>query len=184
MRGWIIGMAALLSAAAHAQSAYEPYATVGQWEISAKTPKKICMMSRWYGNVDADETDGLMVLYNAQKETALLGWGSNKMKFLPAKGALDFDLSFLKGSSLDESWGSQSFEYEKLDKKYVFTHVFTGAADVRRILRDLGANESITLFFGPNVITGLPLAASDAVEKLRECASKLAGTDTPAPLPK
>ena len=185
MRGWIIGACALLGAgAAQAQAAYEPYATVGRWEIYAEAAKKICMMSRWYGSVDADETDGLMVLYNAQKETALLGWGSNKMSFLPAKGTLDFDLSFLKGEVLNESWGTQPFEYEKPNSKHVFTHVFKGPTDVQRILRDLAGHESLTLFFGPTVMTGLPLDASGAVEKLRECSSKLAGRDSGAPLPK
>lgn len=185
MRNWIIGACALLGAgAAQAEAGREPYAKVGAWEISADAAKKICLMNRLYGSIDDDKTEGLLVLYNAQKEAALLGWASSKMNFLPAEGSLDFDLSFLKGESLNESWGSQPFEYKKPENRHIFTHVFKGPTDAQRILRDLAGNESIALFFGPTVMTGLPLDASDAVEKLRECSLKLAGRDSGTPLPK
>lgn len=183
MRSWIIGVGALLSAGA-AQAAEEPYATAGDWEVTADTAKQLCAMKRLYGSVDADKVEGLLILYSAQKEAALLSWASNKMKFLPAEGTLHFDLSFLKGPTLNEAWGSQPFQYKKLDNTYSFTHVFKGPADVQRILRDLAGHESLALFFGPTVTTGLPLNASDAVDKLRECSLKLAGRDSHAPLPK
>lgn len=185
MRSWIIGVCALLSAgAAQAEAGREPYAKVGAWEITADAAKNLCTMSRLYGMVDAEDTEGLLVIYNAQREGVLLGVASNKLKFLPSSGSLDFDLTFVTGSSLNESWGSRPFEYKKPDGRYLFTHVFTGPADVQRILRDLAGNEILSLFFGPTVMTGLPLDASGAVEKLRECSLKLAGRDFRDPLPK
>lgn len=186
MRGWIIGACALLSAgAAQGEVGHEPYAKVGKWGITADATKKQCTMDRLYGSTVSDEEEGLLVIYSAQTDGVLLGWASSKMKFLPPEGSLHFDLSFLKGESLNESWGSQPFEYRKLENnQHFFIHVFKGPADAQRILRDLAGHESITLFFGPTVMTGLPLDASDAVEKLRECSFKLVGRDSPAPLPK
>jgi hypothetical protein len=54
--------------------------------------------------------------------------------------------------------------------------MFTGSADSERILRDLASNEGISLFLGPAVLQALPLDASDAVKKLRECALKGGGS--------
>jgi len=185
MRGWIIGLCALLGVGtAQAEEGPEPYAKVGAWEIAADAPKQLCRMFRLYGSVDPDKIEGLLVLYSAQKQVVLLSFANNKMKYLPKDGSLNFDMSFMKGSSLDESWGSQLFEYHKLDGKYGFHHVFKGEAEVRRILRDLASHEGIVLFFGPDVMTGLPLDASNAVEKLRECSLKLAANDAGEPFPK
>lgn len=185
MRGWIIGVCALIGAsAARAEGEREPYAQVGKWDIAADAAKRICLMSRMYGSVDPDKVEGIMVLYNAQKQAASISWASKKIGFLPKEeGTLDFDLSFLKGSSLDESWGRKAFDYKKVADKYIFTHVFLGAADAKRILRDIAEHESITLFFGPSVLTGLPLDASEAVEKLRECSLKLADGVPPSASP-
>lgn len=185
MRNWMIAMCALLSAgAAQGQAVGEPYATIGDWGISADATKKTCVMHRLYGSVVEDEVESVLVIYDAQKEAVALGLASKKMKWLPPEGSLYLDLAFLKGEALDESWGSQSFRYNKPEDTHHFSLVFKGATDAQRILRDLAGNENLTLFFGPKVMTGLPLDASGAVEKLRECSLKLAGRDSHVTLPK
>jgi len=182
VRGWIIGVCALLGAgAAQAADGPEPYAKVGAWDIGADAAKKLCSMRRFYGSVDPDKTEALLVLYSFQKQVVLLSFANNKMKYLPQEGSLNFDLAFLQGSSLDESWGSRPFQYHKLEGSYGFSHVFEGGTDIRHILHDLAGHEAITLFFGPDVMTSLPLDASSAVEKLRECALKLAENDPSEP---
>lgn len=44
--------------------------------------------------------------------------------------------------------------------------------DSDRFLRDLASHDALALFFGPGLLTSLPLKASDTVTKLRECSSK------------
>jgi len=184
LRKCIFGLCALLGVGiAQAEPVNEPYAKVGDWEITAENNRE-CVMKRLYGSKVADEAQGLIVLYDARRKTAALSWASPKPKLPPLSTSLDFDLAFLKGSSLNESWGSQTFEIQKPAGAYAFIHVFTNPADVERILGDLASHEAIALFFGPTLMTGLPLDASDAVAKLRECASKLAERDQGALIPK
>jgi hypothetical protein len=58
-------------------------------------------------------------------------------------------------------------------------HVFKGSTDSDRFLRDLASHDAIALFFGPGLLTSLPLKASDTVTKLRECSSKSAEQPQP-----
>lgn len=170
MRGWAIGVYALLMAgAASAEEAEQSYAKIGSWEISAWPPSNRCTMQRFYHSKVGKKFEILTVLYAADKEGVLLGWSNDWMTYLPAKGNLDLGLAFKKGASVDETWGSRSLHYDKVANVYHFTRAFTDAEEARRILRDLATNESIGLFLGPVLMTNLPLDASDAVEKLREC---------------
>jgi hypothetical protein len=41
----------------------------------------------------------------------------------------------------------------------------------------ISRSDTIGLWLGPSLMTGLPLDASDAVIKLRDCASKIAEND-------
>ena len=172
MRGWILGAAMLLSAGtAQGQEINEIYGKVGYWEIVTKG-SQMCVMKRSYGSLDPAKQQALVVLYDVPRQQVALGWASNEPKFPRAHGHLNFDLAFVKKSSLDESWGSLSFDYDKQPDTYFLSHMFTGSADSERILRDLASNEGISLFLGPAVLQALPLDASDAVKKLRECALK------------
>ncbi len=55
----------------------EPYAKVVDWEIIAKNHKE-CGMRRLYGSSVAEKEQGLFVLYDAQRQIALLGWAMRK----------------------------------------------------------------------------------------------------------
>ncbi|QNP46314.1 hypothetical protein H9L14_03680 [Sphingomonas sediminicola] len=185
MNGRILGVCALLSAgAARAEPVSETYATVGEWEITAGN-HGACVMQRSYLLKDNGDQQTLVVFYDAQKKGAVLGWGTRKPKLPPLSDSLDFDLSFSrKGSSLNETWGSQPFQIEKVGDEYRYSHVFKGSADSDRFLRDLGSSEMLALWLGPTVMMARYLNASEAVEKLRECSSKVVGLDTSARLQK
>jgi hypothetical protein len=181
LRGKILGLCALLTAgAAQAERASEPYGTAGDWEITADN-HRMCGMKRLYGSRVPEDVQGLIVLYDAQRQIASLSWATRKPALPVLSDLLDLNLAFLKRSSMNESWGSQPFQIQKGDG-YLFTHVFKGTTDVQRILRDLASHETIALFLGPSLKTGLHLDASDAVAKLRECASKVAESAPAAPL--
>jgi hypothetical protein len=182
MRGWIIGACALLSAgAAHGKAAGEPYAKVGAWEITAQADKKWCTMDRWYASSDGAEVEGLLVLYDAQKEGVSFTWTSRTTTSLPPEGSLELGLSFQKARSSSRSWRSRAFHYQKLDDTYYFVHVFKKPNDVRQLLTDLAGHANIAMFSGANLMMALSLDASGAVEKLRECSLKLAGRDPREP---
>lgn len=184
MRGRIIGVYALLSAgASQAEPVSEPYANVHDWEITAEN-HRACMMKRFYVLRDGDE-QALVIFYDAQRKAAALGWGTRKPKLPPLSDSLDFGLSFTrKGSSLNETWGSQPFQIEKRVDEYRFSHVFNGSTDSDRFLRDIASSDTIGLWLGPTLMMGLPLSASDAVAKLRECSSKIGEQDTSGRLQK
>lgn len=174
-RGWAIGMCAFLTATA--AQGEEAYASVGAWEILAEPPSHRCAMHRSYRSKDGKKSEGLTVLYAADKEGVLLIWSNDWMTYLPAKGDMELELAFRKGAAVDQSWGTRSLHYDKVASIYYFTRAFTDADETRRVLADLAANDSIGLLFGPGLITNLPLDASAAVEKLRECS--LNGGRTP-----
>ena len=75
--------------------------------------------------------------------------------------------------ALNETWGSQPFQIQKRADGYRFSHVFMGPTASDRFLRDLAFSDTIGLWLGPTLMMGLPLNASDAVTKLRECSSAL-----------
>jgi len=142
-------------------------------------------MTRWFAGSVADDEQLLSILYDAQRKAAALGWVTRKPKFPPLSHSLDFDLTFTgKGSSLNETWGSQPFQIQKRADSYAFTHAFNGSTDSDRFLQDLASHDTIGLWFGPSLMVGLPLQASDAVAKLRECSSKIAEQDTSGRLQK
>jgi hypothetical protein len=177
MRGRMIGVCALLSAsAAQAERVSEPYAKVGYWEITTEN-HSVCVMKSGYPGKVADGDQALMVAYNAQQKTAVLSWTPRKPELPALTDSLDLELSFLKGRSLNESWGSQPFQVAKLADTYSFIHVFKGSTASDRFLRDLASHDALALFFGPGMLTSLPLKASDAVTKLRECSSKIVERD-------
>lgn len=178
MRAQIIGVSVLLSAgAAQAEPVSEPYATVGEWEITAGN-HGACMMQRSYLLKDNGDQQAIVVYYDAQRKGALLGWGTRKPELPPLSDSLDFDLSFTrKGSSLNETWGSQPFQIEKVGDEYRYSHVFKGSTDSDRFLRDFGSSEMVALWLGPTVMMARYLNASEAVEKLRECT--LSGAPAP-----
>ena len=167
MQVWVIGVYAML--AAGAAQAEEVYATAGSWVISAEPPSHRCVMHRSYRSKDGKKNEGLAVVYAADKEGVLLFWSNDWMTYLRSTGDLELGLAFKKGTSVDESWGSRTLHYDKVDNNYHFTRAFTDADESRRILRDLAVNETMGISLGPVLITKLPLDASEDVDKLREC---------------
>lgn len=91
------------------------------------------------------------------------------MTYLPAEGDLELGLAFGRDASVDESWGSRSLHYQKVGNDYLFTRAFTNKEEASRVLHDLATNEHIGLFLGPALLTSMPLDASAAIERLREC---------------
>jgi len=174
MQGWVIGVSALL--AAGASQAADPtsvdYAKVGSWEISAQPPSQQCLMQRFYRGKDGKKIEGLTVLYAADKEGVLLIWTNDWMTYLPVKGNLELGLAFRHGESADLSWGSRDLPYEKIGNTIYFTLVFKSAAEAQRILHDLATSDHFGLLLGPGLLTSMPLDASEAVVKLRECAMR------------
>jgi hypothetical protein len=182
VKAWIFGVFALLSASvAEAERVSEPYAKVGDWEITAENHKE-CGMLRSFRGSGTDESQ-LLVLYDARRKVVALSWATSEPQ-PPTAASLNLYLTFnRKGSPLNEKWGSQPFQFAKLVGGYSFTHVF-GSAESDRFLRDLASSNSIGLWLGPSLMTGLPLDASDAVIKLRDCASKIADNDASDHQPK
>lgn len=179
MRGRIIGAYALLcGSASQAERVSEPYAKVGYWEITTEN-HGVCMMKSLFPGKVAEDDQALIIGYNAQQKAAVLSWTPRKPEVPALADSLDLELSFLKGRPLNESWGSQAFEIEKSADTYSFIHVFKGASDSDRFLRDLASHDALVLFFGPGLLTSLPLKASDAVTRLRECSSKIVEQDAP-----
>lgn len=180
LKGTILGLGALLTAnAAQAERVSEPYGTAEDWEITAAN-HQMCGMKRLYDSSVPNDVQGLIVLYDAQRQIVSLNWAARKPALPVLTDSLDFDLVFLKGRSMDQSWGSQPFQIQKGDG-YLFTHMFSGTSEVERILRDLASHDTIALFFGPSLMTSRYLNASDAVAKLRECAAKVAERGPSAP---
>ena len=173
MRVRTIGVCALLCAsAAQAERVSEPYAKVGYWEITTENHRE-CAMKREYPGKVADEDEGLMFVYDPQTKAAVLGWAQRKPKLPALTDSLDLQLSFLNASKRNESLDSLPFRIAKSGDGYSFIHLFKAPGEGERFLRDIASHDTFALFFGPSLMTGLPLNASDAVAKLRECASKL-----------
>ena len=142
-------------------------------------------MSRFYVRRDDADEQELDFIYDAQRKAAPLGWATRKPKLPPQSDSLDFGLTFTrKGSSLNETWGSQAFDIQKRADGYRFLHIFAGSAESDRFLRDLASSDTVGLWLGPSLMMGLPLSASDAVTKLRECSSKIVEEDSPDGLQK
>jgi hypothetical protein len=185
LRDWIIGMCALVSGGAvQAQEANDHYATVGKWEIEADPRRKLCQMYRYYGSTKDDHLEGMIVRYDAAKESVGLTWSTNAPTLFPGDGEIDLLLSFFKEKSIDDSWGGQTFRHYKPEDTRYFASVFTGVKDSNRILRDLAVSELIGLYLGPTLMTALSLDAAGATETLRECTLKIAGQPSPDSLPK
>ena len=173
MKGRMIGVTALLCAgAAQAERVSEPYAKVGYWEITTENHRE-CAMKREYPGKTADDEEGLIIVYEPRTKAAVLVWGARKPKIPALTDSLDLQLSFLKGKSLDDSWGSQPIDIAKSGDSSGFIHLFKPPIDGERFLRDVASHDTFALFLGPVLMTGLPLNASDAVAKLRECSSKI-----------
>jgi hypothetical protein len=100
MRGWVIGVFALLSAGASQAQVVEPYAKVGEWQINAKD--KHCGMMRLYPASSAGPEEALIVLYDAERQMTALNWGGRKPEFPILSDSYDLRLTFLRGSSFDE----------------------------------------------------------------------------------
>lgn len=173
MRVFLFGVPALVAgAAAQAGTVTEPYADAGAWQITTDN-HQACMMQSSYEIKRNGDEQTLAILYDAKRKGAVLGWGTRKPKLPPLSASFAFELSFTpKGKPKTTSWGSQTFEIGKAADEYRYTHVFKGP-DGDRFLRDLASSDTVALSLGPVLMMALPLDASDAVTKLRECASKL-----------
>jgi hypothetical protein len=180
LRTWIVGGAALLAAgAAHAEGNDAPYAEVDGWEITA-LGEKYCTMESWFTNDETGATEVLLVLYDAGREAVGLTWGSSSEEHVPPTEYVDLAPFFAKRSGSRDSWMNRSFHYQARGDINYFTHVFKDADDSRNLLSNLGKYTSIALFHGEDLMMAIPLPASVATDKLRECSSQFVQG---APLP-
>lgn len=91
------------------------------------------MMQRSYVLRDNGDQQGLILLYDAKRNGAVLGWVTHEPNLPPLSDSFDFDLSFSRsGSPLNETWGSQTFHMEKVGDEYRYSHVFKGSNDSDR----------------------------------------------------
>ena len=168
---WLIGVASVLVATT-ARAGEETYAKLGGWEITHEPGLKRCSMQRFY-RAKSGSTEGLIVVYDAEKEGVLLFWSTTSMPFLPTEGHLDLDLRLRNGALIDETWGNQDFRYEKVADSHIFTRAFLDRESSRRILADLASHAEIGLFLGPVLQTAFPLGPAGVVGKLTECSTKV-----------
>ena len=170
MRILLFGLCvSLWGGATQAQPAVATYAKVGDWEITADGNKR-CSMSQVFTSTVPDDVEVLGVVYDAHLEGVVLSWAGNKPKYLLASGSVNLDVAFMKETSSKDNWSSKRFDYKKTNGTYYLHHAHIGRTDTYGMLNDLASNEILALFFGPTMITSLPLNATDAVAKLRECA--------------
>jgi hypothetical protein len=165
----MVGIASLLLGGA-AQASEEPFAKVHGWEITTEPGVKRCFMQRFY-QTRSGTTEGLIIVFDAQEDQAMLFWSTTSKLFPLAEGKLDLDLRFRDGASIDDSWGTQSFHYKKVADSHIFTLAFLDRESSRRIMADLTKHAEIGLFLGPVLQTAFPLAPA-AVQKLTNCARR------------
>jgi len=167
---------ALLSAGAlQGKAASEAVGKAGNWNVTVED-KNRCTINRLYGNdATAPPQGGIALMYDPRAKDLAFVWASIKPTYLPAEGDQDFGIAFVTGQSVNVSWGHPSFSYKKRLTTYYFTHVFSGEAEVQRFLHDVASNDGVVFFFGAAPVVGFDLDAAGAVEKLRECASKIDG---------
>lgn len=184
LRNWLIGIVALSTAGtAQAQKSDGHFATVGTWEIAVEEDRNLCKMYRYYGSTVDASIEGLIVRYDAHKGNVFLTWSTSAPTLFPQDGQIDLLLSFTKGETINDTWGSQTFRHAKPDDTRYFDHAFRGPAASKRILRDLGTSKLIGLYLGPVLLTALSLDAAEATASLRDCSSKLVMAPSPAQKP-
>ena len=175
LRNWIIGAAAFAATGtAQTQEMHGHFATVASWEIAVEEGRNFCKMYRYFGSTVDTHTEGLVVRYDAGKESVLLTWSTTGTTIFPGDGQIDLFLSFFKGKTIDDSWGSQAFRHAKPDNTRYFNHAFSGPVASKRILGDLSTSKLIGLYLGPVLLTALSLDAAEATASLRECSLKFA----------
>jgi hypothetical protein len=185
LRNWIIGVAAFSAAGtAQAEEIDGHFATAGGWEIAVEQGRNYCKMYRYFGSTVDTHAEGLVVRYDAGRESVLLTWSTTGTTIFPGDGQIDLLLSFFKGKTIDDSWGSQTFRHAKPDDTRYFNHAFSGPVASKRILRDLGTSKLVGLYLGPVLLTALSLDAAEATASLRQCSLKLADPPSPAQNPK
>jgi hypothetical protein len=181
LHNWLIAVVALSAAgAAQAQDLDKHAATVGAWEIAVEEDRNLCKMYRYYGSTVDSSIEGLVVRYDAGKETVSLTWSTSAPTLFAYDGQIDLLLSFTKGQTINDTWGSRTFRHVKPDDTRYFNHVFSGPSASKRILRDLGTSKLIGLYLGPVLLTALSLDAAEATASLRDCSSKLVMAPSPA----
>ena len=173
MKNWLFGLCVLLwGGATQAEPVADRYARVGDWEITSDGNKR-CSMSQVFTSALADGVEVLGVVYDAKLDGMVLSWAGNKPKYLLTSGSVDVDVAFIKGSSSNGSWSNKRFDYKKSDGTYYLHHALIGRTVTYDMLHDLASNDIVALFVGPTMITSLPLNATEAVAKLRECATNV-----------
>jgi len=166
---WLAGIASLLLGGA-AQASEEPYSKVHGWEITTEPGVKRCFMQRFYV-AKSGTTEGLIIVFDAQEDQAMLFWSTTSKLFVLEEGKLDLGLRFRAGATIDHTWGTQSFRYKKVADSHIFTLAFLDRESSRRIMADLTKHAEIGFFLGPVLQTAFPLAPA-AVQKLTECAGR------------
>lgn len=176
-----MGACALMTAtAALADDKSTPYATVGDWSISARTEKTICLMDRSFA-FEGGESEALLILYDAAGENLSFTWASLSPNHVPAGRRVDLELAFTKKPGSTNVWRKRPFQYLAYEKTHYFTHVFKGPELSKKVLDELGRDKSVALFHDGALLMAVPLDAGAAITSLRECAMKTAQSSARPP---
>jgi hypothetical protein len=155
LRNWLIGVVALSAAGtAQAQKLDRHFASVGAWEIAVEEDRNLCKMYRYYGSTVDSSIEGLVVRYDAGKENVFLTWSTSAPTLFPYDGQIDLLLSFTKGQTINDTWGSQTFRHAKSDDTRYFNHAFSGPGASKRILRDPWQQQAYRIVPGPSPVDG------------------------------
>lgn len=164
----------MIAGAAQAEESSERYAIIDGWEISAALDKSYCAMEKWYKDSETGGTEGLLVLYDAARESIVLTWGSSTELDVPASGYVDLAPYFMKLGGGSHAWLNRPFRHRQPQNLNYFVHVFKDPKDTRTMLRDFGKYPIFVLYQEGQPVTAIPLGSLDVVDKLEECSTKMA----------
>lgn len=170
----------LVPVAAQGEAGSDSHLEIGDWHIAAEPDRKLCKMYRVWGSSVDKHKEGLFFRYDAAKEDVWVTWTTDQVLDLPDGGQADLAVEFVRGKSLNQSWGVRTFGFKKHAETSLFSHTISGRKNASRMLRDLAVSNVFGLFSGPTLLTALALDASEAVARLRECSSKAAEPTLPS----
>jgi hypothetical protein len=176
LRGWLVGVCALLSAsAAQAEKSTEIYGTVEGWEIRAALDKSYCSLENWFTNNETGGTEGLLILYDPHREAIVLSWGASAGLDVPPNGYVDLAPYFHKPLGSNRSWLKRTFRHRHSpsDGMNYYIHVFKDPKETRTLLGDFSKYPVFVLYREDQVATAIPLGSSATIAKLRDYTTML-----------
>lgn len=155
------------------------YATVGDWQVRQVNLSHAPACAAMWA-VDGMATS---VIYDAKSGEVVL-WLENAKATSVADGqTVKLDITFTKGSGVDNGWGEREFTVKVDDDG---TRSFMSKAFTTEMLDDFAKQEYLLIDYDHKLVSGAKLDHSAVmVAKLRECSVKAAGLNADDPfLPK